>query len=139
MEILSESRKYGLGLNLTHQYVYQLTDEIREAVMGNAGTIATYSVGVKDAFYMKDVYAPYFNETDIQSLPSFTAIVKLLVDNTKTKPFIVEIDKPWEKYQATNNSEIAIQRSREKYGSDRSEVSSRIEKWISTSFKNKKL
>jgi hypothetical protein len=139
MEILSESRKYGLGLHLTHQYISQLTDKIREAVTANAGTIATYSVGPKDASFMKDVFAPVFDEIDIQSLPNFTAIIKLLVDNSKTKPFIAEIDKPWLKYTQTGNAEKAVKISREKYGVDRELVVAKIEKWVSTSYKNKKL
>src|SRR3989339_891454 len=39
--ILSEARKYKLNLIIAHQYMPQLTDQIREAVLGNVGTIGT--------------------------------------------------------------------------------------------------
>jgi len=47
--ILSEARKYRLGLNIAHQYIKQLDDGIRDSVFGNVGSIAAYRVGSEDA------------------------------------------------------------------------------------------
>jgi len=133
--ILSESRKYGLGLYLTHQFIEQLSENMRAAVIGNVGTIVTYSLGSRDASVMKEVFAPYYDEIDIQNLPNFNIITKMIVDGTTTKPFTAEIIKPWERYQKTGNREKIIEYSRNKYGTDRAIVDSRVEKWISTDFK----
>lgn len=46
--ILSEARKYCLNLILAHQYIPQLTTEIRDAVLGNVGTIGAFRVGADD-------------------------------------------------------------------------------------------
>lgn len=133
--ILSESRKYGLGLYLTHQFIEQLSDNMRAAVIGNVGTIVTYSLGSRDASVMKEVFAPYYDEVDIQNLPNFNIITKMIVDGTSTKPFTAEIIKPWLRYQKTGNREKIIEYSRNAYGTDRVIVDSRVEKWISTDFK----
>lgn len=133
--ILSESRKYGLGLYITHQFIEQLSDKLKAAVTGNVGTMVTYSLGSRDAVTMKEVFAPYYDEVDIQSLPNFNIITKMIVDGTTTKPFTAEIIKPWLRFQKTGNRDKIIEFSRNTYGSDRLIVSSRVEKWISTDFK----
>lgn len=48
-EILSEARKYRLALVLAHQFLGQLPDLLRQAVIGNAGTIVAFRVGAEDA------------------------------------------------------------------------------------------
>jgi type IV secretory pathway TraG/TraD family ATPase VirD4 len=37
--ILAEARKYRLCLTLSHQYIDQLPEPIRQAVFGNVGTL----------------------------------------------------------------------------------------------------
>lgn len=133
--ILSESRKYGLGLYLTHQFIEQLSDNMRAAIIGNVGTTVTYSLGSRDASVMKEVFAPYYDEIDIQNLPNFNIITKMIVDGTTTKPFTAEIIKPWLRHQKTGNREKIIEFSRNTYGSDRVVVDSRVEKWIAMDFK----
>lgn len=48
-DILSESRKYALSLILAHQYLKQLPDQLRSAVLNTAGTIVSFRVGYRDA------------------------------------------------------------------------------------------
>src|SRR5262249_16908379 len=43
--ILSEARKYRLNLIVANQFTTQLTDEIRDAVFGNVGSIVSFRVG----------------------------------------------------------------------------------------------
>jgi hypothetical protein len=47
--ILSEARKYNLGLTMAHQYITQLPEELRNAIFGNAGTLISFRVGGADA------------------------------------------------------------------------------------------
>lgn len=49
--MLSELRKYRVGFTIAHQYLHQLTPDIRHAVLGNAGTIISLRVGAEDAPY----------------------------------------------------------------------------------------
>ncbi len=90
--ILSEARKYRLDLIIAHQYVGQLVDEkgnaqIRDAVFGNVGTIVSFKVGVEDAEILAKEFAPVFNEYDLVNIEKFNAYIKLLIDNTSSKPF----------------------------------------------------
>ncbi len=84
--ILSEARKYRLNLNITNQFIAQLTDKIRDAVIGNAGTMIVYRVGAADAEFMVKEFQGVTID-DMANLERFTTYVKLLVDLTPTKPF----------------------------------------------------
>lgn len=56
-DILSESRKYGLSLTLAHQYLDQLSPDLRSAVLSTAGTIVCFRVGYHDAYLLaKEVF-----------------------------------------------------------------------------------
>ena len=89
--ILSEARKYGLGLVIAHQYIGQLVrsgdSSIRDAVFGNAGTIISFRIGVEDAEFLEKEFAPVFNARDLINIESRNAYLKLLVDNTVSRPF----------------------------------------------------
>jgi hypothetical protein len=136
--ILSESRKYGLGLYLTHQYTHQLPEDLLKAVFGNVGTIATFSLGAPDAKALANEFAPYFDEEDIISLSRFHIYIKLMMDGMTSVPFSAEILRPWEPdmniVPKTPNKNRVIALSREKFGVERSHIEGKINKWVETSF-----
>jgi type IV secretory pathway TraG/TraD family ATPase VirD4 len=84
--ILAEARKYRLNLNITNQYFAQLTEHIRDAVIGNVGTLISYRIGAEDAEFLSHEMAGV-NIEDLTNLDRFQTYVKLLVDLTPTKPF----------------------------------------------------
>jgi len=86
-DMLSESRKYGLCLFLTHQYMYQLHDEIRNAILGNVGTVISFRVGAPDAKVLEQEFTPVFSAEDLVSLPQYHMYIKLLIDGTTSRPF----------------------------------------------------
>jgi len=136
-EILSESRKYKLGLYLTHQFTAQLPESLLKAVYGNVGTIITFSLGAPDAKELAHEFAPYFNEEDIISLERFQIYIKLMMNGMTSHPFSARILIPWEDgflVPKTNNKEKVINLSREKYGVPREFVESKIFKWVETKF-----
>jgi len=84
--ILAEARKYRLNLNITNQYFAQLTEHIRDAVIGNVGTLISYRIGAEDAEYLvKEM--PGLTVEDLTNLDRFQAYVKLLINLAPTKPF----------------------------------------------------
>lgn len=87
MDILAEARKYGLGLFLTHQYIDQLNEKIRDAIFGNVGTIISFRIGANDAEYLKKEFFPIFSESDLVNLPKHSMYLKLMIDGTTSKPF----------------------------------------------------
>jgi hypothetical protein len=90
-QILSEARKYALNLIIAHQYIGQLSKgqntEIKDAVFGNVGTIISFKIGSDDADFLVKEFAPVFNEYDLINIDKGTAYIKLLVDNSATRPF----------------------------------------------------
>lgn len=84
--ILAEARKYRLNLNVTNQYFAQLTERIRDAVIGNVGTLISYRIGAEDAEFLAHEL-PGVTAEDLTNLDRFQAYVKLLVDLAPTKPF----------------------------------------------------
>jgi len=52
--ILSEAGKYRLWLTMAHQFISQLDRRMRDAILGNVGTIVMFSLGPPDAHELKD-------------------------------------------------------------------------------------
>ena len=86
-DMLAESRKYGLCLFLTHQYMYQLHEEIRNAILGNVGTVISFRVGAPDAAVLEQEFSPVFSAEDLMNLPQYHLYIKLLIDGTTSRPF----------------------------------------------------
>lgn len=85
--MLSELRKYHVGLILAHQYFSQLETDIRDAVLGNAGTLISFRVGALDAPLLAREFSPVFEADDLLSLPNFHIYLKLMIDGEVSKPF----------------------------------------------------
>ncbi len=127
--ILSEARKYRLNLVIAHQYMGQLTTEggktdVRDAVLGNAGTICTFRIGPDDAQVLSKEFAPTFGSYDLLNVPQHTCYTKLLIDNTASKPFNMSIYPPTKGNKALG--EAIKQLSRLKYGRDKAIVEAEI-------------
>ncbi len=88
--MLSELRKYGVGMTLAHQYLAQLDLLVREAILGNAGTIVSFRVGPADAELLAQEFAPTFSALDLISLPNHHIYLKLMVNGAPTAPFSAE-------------------------------------------------
>lgn len=87
VNMLSELRKFKLALIMAHQYLDQLGEEIRDAVLGNVGTIISFRLGVSDAAYFSKEYYPVFDVVDIVNLPNYEIYLKLMIDGTPCYPF----------------------------------------------------
>jgi type IV secretory pathway TraG/TraD family ATPase VirD4 len=85
--MLSEVRKYKVGLLLTHQYMEQLPEDIQKAILGNVGTIICFRLGVEDARVMTQEFYPVFKQDDFVNLPRFCMYLRLLIDGAGSKPF----------------------------------------------------
>jgi len=125
--ILSEARKYHLGLILAHQYMEQLDETVREAVLGNVGTIATFRVGSTDSEILAKEFAPVFVEEDLINLPKFNIYLKLMIDGVSSKPFSANTLPPIG--HPTGTTEKIIKVSRERYSISRDKIEDMIMKW----------
>jgi hypothetical protein len=85
--MLSELRKYRVGFTVAHQYLNQLEPNVRHAVLGNAGSIISFRVGVEDTPYLVREFHEKFAEIDLLQLPNYCIYLKLMIDGTPSKPY----------------------------------------------------
>lgn len=127
--ILSEARKYRLSLILAHQYIAQLEETVRDAVMGNVGTIITFRVGAADAEFLEKEFDPVFFANDLVNLAKYNIYLKLMIDGVATTPFSANTLPPIEIGEKKVNIQDIINTSRKQYASPREEVEAKINKW----------
>lgn len=85
--MLSELRKYRLSLVLAHQYLSQLESRIRDAILGNVGTIILFRIGASDAEDLAPEFYPTFGATDLTGLPNYSIYLKMMIDGKISPPF----------------------------------------------------
>jgi len=124
--ILSEARKYKLSLTIAHQFIAQLDEGIRDAVIGNVGTKAAFRVGTTDAEFLAKQFEPAFAASDLENLPNRNAVLALLVNGRPARPFTVEtIELPKVDFTKVD----ALKKlSYDRFGSDRGEVEADIQR-----------
>lgn len=89
-DILSEARKYHLSLTVANQFVGQLTDEVRDAVFGNVGTVISSRTGANDAEFLVKYFSPIFDVEDLTKMPNQNWVVQTLVNGVPTQPFSMD-------------------------------------------------
>lgn len=86
-DIMAEARKYGLSLFLAHQYMEQLSDELRSAIFGNIGTLICFRVGATDAEILEKEFEPIFDRNDLIRLPKYEMYLKMMIEGISSDPF----------------------------------------------------
>ena len=123
--ILSEARKYRLNLILANQFMTQLTDNIREAILGNIGTVISGRLGITDAEVLVKKFAPTFDAEDLTKLPNFQTITSVLISGVPSSAFSMSLIPPMGK----SNPQLrdALKKlSAAKYGRPRAQVEREI-------------
>ncbi|MFA6024710.1 MAG: type IV secretion system DNA-binding domain-containing protein [Candidatus Gracilibacteria bacterium] len=138
--ILSEARKYRLGLAMAHQYLAQLEADgkkgkgvnLKDAVFGNVGSIMAYKIGAQDAEYMAKEMAPVFSDQDLINIDKYKAVMKLSIDTQPSKPFSIVPLNPYLDKGDPEAAEAYKQLSRLKYGRDREFVEREVFRRLGT-------
>ena len=124
---LSEVRKYHLSLVLAHQYLNQLDDAIRDAVIGNCGSLITFKVGSTDAEVLARELTPMCAET-LVDLGQYEVCAKLLESGESGVPFLAKTLPPFDYYYGRRD--VVCRRSRRHFTRPREEVEGRISRWM---------
>jgi hypothetical protein len=85
--IMSEARKFHLNLIVANQFTTQLSQEIRDAVFGNIGTIVSFRIGQNDVETVGKYFQPIFDAEDLLRVPNYNTIVRTLIGGVPTQPF----------------------------------------------------
>ena len=123
--IMSEARKYHLNLIVANQFTTQLSEEIRDAVFGNMGTIVSFRIGQNDVEALTRYFQPLFDGDDLLRIPNWNTVVRTLISGVPTQPFSMAGLAPI----GTPNEKLGIalkQLSSAKYGRPQAEVDQEI-------------
>ncbi len=145
--ILSEARKWRLSLVLAHQFLGQMPPRLRQAVIGNAGTLISFRIGAEDApllageFGLHDpgtmddpTHLPFCERglhtpVPLSDSPNFTAWVKLMQRGEPSLPHRLLTFPP----ARSNNSMAAIRaRTRACHTRPREKVQQDIERFLAS-------
>lgn len=127
--ILAEARKYGLCLTIAHQYLDQLTEEIRQSVFGNTGNLISFRVGNRDAEVLEAEFGGDVKRGNLVGLGKHEIYARLLDQGQAREPFR-GVTLPPIQGTASGRREAVIRASRERYGRPRAEVERKIERWL---------
>jgi hypothetical protein len=130
-DILSQARKYHLNLIVANQFTTQLSEEIRDAVFGNVGSVIAFRVGTTDAEFLAKQFAPVFDIDDLQFLPNYNTAVRMMIGGVPVQPFSMATLPPL----GNPNPQLADalkQLSAAKYGRPKAQVEEAIFKRLET-------
>lgn len=126
--ILAEARKYRLCLTLSHQYIDQLSEPIRQAVFGNVGTLVAFRIGYTDAEVMTKEFGNAVPAPALADLERYEAVVKLLVNGSNLEPFRATMLPPLETNHGRKEKLIAL--SRERFSMARATIEDKLKRWM---------
>lgn len=119
--ILSEARKYRLSLTVANQFLGQIDQEVKDAVIGNVGSLISFRVGVSDAQFLQSEFVPIFTESDLTNVDRFNVFIKTIVNNQPQTPFSMDLTRDLTEEEKLRNPKLAEhirELSRLKYGQD---------------------
>ena len=126
--ILSEARKYKLSLTIAHQYVEQMSEEVRAAVFGNVGSLISFRVGPFDAEVLEKVFSPTFMQEDIVNLGKYQMYLTLMIDGVGSPPFSAVGMGPLATKGPSLKDEI-VKSSRAQWAKPREQVEENTQAW----------
>jgi len=87
ISMLSELRKYRCSIVLGGQFLTQTEPNIRDAILGNVGTLIVFRIGAHDAEFLEPEFSPEFRTSDFTNLPNYHIYLKLMIDGKISRPF----------------------------------------------------
>lgn len=125
--LFTESRKYGLCITVSHQYIAQLLPEVLATVMGNTATIILFRLGGPDAAKLTAEMTPIFRAQDMINLGTREFFIKMTIDGETFDPFSAETLSVLPATHISYKKEI-IEQNRQKYTLPLEEVKKILEK-----------
>lgn len=114
IKILSEARKYKLNLTMANQYMAQIPMDVSKAILGNAGSIVSFTIGADDARMIQKEFGDVFTDKDLVNLENFQIAVRLMVDSMSGRAFLARtLPLP---ASSNQNKDKVIRVARERWG-----------------------
>jgi type IV secretory pathway TraG/TraD family ATPase VirD4 len=124
--IVSEARKYRLSLIIAHQYLSQLSETVRKAILGNVGNLVMFTLGGGDAETFSIESKP-FNAQTLREQARGDMLVRYIEDGISKEPervsgVVLEL--------RTGSKQAVINNSRTRFGKPRTKVEDKINRWL---------
>lgn len=130
--ILSEARKYRLGITIANQYLAQMEEQTLHAVFGNVGTIVSFQVGAQDSELVAEQLGGDLTKQDLLSLPRYQAYVRLLINGMPSRPFNMHTLPPARSSNDPDRPTMIRRASRHRYARPVKEVEQEIRSAFTT-------
>lgn len=125
VSILSEARKFKLGLCLATQFLDQIDERTLQAVFGNVGSLLVFAVGPNDAEVLATQLAGEVRPTDLIALPKYRAYLRLMIDGVSKPAFSMATIEP-QPLDSTVRAVVVREQSRRRYAEPVERVQSRL-------------
>jgi len=131
-DLLAEARKYRLSLILVHQYLEQLSEQVRSALLANVGTMVVFRVGPEDAQLLAKEFEPYYSWGDLVNLSAHEVYYKMLSSSQVSRPYPAITLPPPKPPQSDPESykQKLIDISRQRYGRPRQQIEQKINRFF---------
>ena len=114
IKILSEARKYKLNLLMANQYMAQIPLEVQKAILGNAGSIISFTIGAEDGNLIEKEFGGVFTSQDLVNLENYQIATRLMIDAHSSRAFLAKtLPLP---VSSNQNRDKVIRVSRERWG-----------------------
>ena len=90
ISMFSELRKYKLALTVATQYLSNLHPNIRDAVVGNIGSLITFRVSIDEARYLARYLSPHITPEYIAALPNYQVALTMIINGAPSTPFFAQ-------------------------------------------------
>lgn len=133
--MLAECRKYRLCLTLANQYLEQLTDHTRAAILGNVGSMIIFRVGAQDAPLLAREVQP-LDPVNLLELDVGQAWCRLLTDGKAASPTLVQLynaplpNHPLPAAGPSTSAFKVVRQSRERYAETRAKIEAGINRFL---------
>lgn len=128
-DLLAQARGLGVGTVLANQYLAQLPENVRAAVLGTVRSQVAFQVEYDDARLLERRFAPSFMADDLTGLGRFEIALRPSVDGQTTTP-VTGVTMPLNG-PVRDAAELA-QRSRAEWGLARAEVEAGLAARVTT-------
>ena len=124
--IVSEARKYRLSLIIAHQYLDQLSETVRRAILGNVGNLVMFTLGGADAESLSIESKP-FNSQTLREQGRGDMLVRYIEGGISKEPVIL---KGIILERRIGSRQKVINNSRTRFGKPREKVERKLNKWL---------
>lgn len=125
--IFSEARKYKLSLIVANQYIWQLPEDLKQAIFGNVGSIIAFTLWYDDAIVIRSQYKDLISEYDLQNLPKFHAYIRMMIQWIMSDPFSMSTFPLTSPPHFDQHISKIREQSRQRYAQDKKTVQQQLQ------------